>query len=102
MGALTPIGNTVGEFWAAALRGESGAASITRFTHKVMRMRTTAVEINPTVIGACRMWFQLPADDARLQVVEADAGAHAVTDDMHRSADDGVDEVAIVSCASTP
>ena len=52
-----------------------GAASITRFTHKVMRMRTTAVELNPTVIGACRLWFQLPADDASLQVVEADAGA---------------------------
>jgi 3-oxoacyl-[acyl-carrier-protein] synthase II len=31
MGALTPIGNTVGEFWASALRGESGATSITRF-----------------------------------------------------------------------
>ena len=45
-----------------------GAASITRFTHKAMRMRTTAVELNPTVIGACRMWFQLPADDARLRV----------------------------------
>jgi spermidine synthase len=52
-----------------------GAGSITRFTHKAMRMRTTAVELNPTVIGACRMWFQLPADDARLHVVEADAGA---------------------------
>ena len=39
-----------------------GAASITRFTHKVMRMRTTAVELNPTVISACRMWFQLPAE----------------------------------------
>ena len=52
-----------------------GAASITRFTHKVMRMRTTAVELNPTVIGACRLWFQLPADDARLTVLEAAAGA---------------------------
>ena len=52
-----------------------GAASITRFTHKVMRMRTTAVELNPTVISACRMWFQLPADDARLQVLQADADA---------------------------
>ena len=52
-----------------------GAASITRFTHKVMRMRTTAVELNPTVISACRLWFQLPADDARLRVIEADAGA---------------------------
>jgi spermidine synthase len=51
-----------------------GAATITRFAHKVLRMRTTAVEINPTVIAACRMWFQLPADAARLAVVEADAG----------------------------
>jgi len=52
-----------------------GAAAITRFTHKVLRMRTTAVELNPTVISACRLWFQLPADDARLSVLEADADA---------------------------
>jgi 3-oxoacyl-[acyl-carrier-protein] synthase II len=31
MGALTPIGNTLGEFWTSAVRGESGAAPITRF-----------------------------------------------------------------------
>jgi spermidine synthase len=65
-----------------------GAATITRFAHKVLRMRTTAVEINPTVIAACRMWFQLPADAARLAVVEADAGrwvqdpAHLQTADV--------------------
>ena len=29
---------------------------------------TTAVEINPSVIAACRQWFRLPADDARLTV----------------------------------
>jgi spermidine synthase len=52
-----------------------GAAAITRFTHQVLRMRTTAVELNPTVISACRLWFRLPEDDAKLQVVEADAGA---------------------------
>jgi spermidine synthase len=51
-----------------------GAAAITRFTHGVMRMRTTAVELNPTVISACRLWFKLPPDDARLEVVQADAG----------------------------
>jgi spermidine synthase len=38
-------------------------------------LSTTAVELNPTVISACRMWFQLPADDARLQVLQADADA---------------------------
>jgi spermidine synthase len=65
-----------------------GAASITRFTHKVMRMRTTAVELNPTVITACRLWFQLPHDDAKLAVIEADAGrwvqdpAHLQTADV--------------------
>jgi len=52
-----------------------GAGAITRFCHKVLRMRTTVVEINPTVIGANRLWFRLPPDDARLTVVEGDAGA---------------------------
>jgi 3-oxoacyl-[acyl-carrier-protein] synthase II len=31
MGALTPIGNTVEEYWAALLNGVSGAATITKF-----------------------------------------------------------------------
>jgi spermidine synthase len=59
-----------------------GAGSITRFCHKVLRMKTTVVEINPTVIGANRLWFRLPADDARLTVVEADA-AKWVADDRN-------------------
>jgi spermidine synthase len=54
-----------------------GAGAITRFTHQVLRMRTTVVELNPAVIGVCRLWFRLPPDDARLQVVEADAAAWA-------------------------
>jgi spermidine synthase len=53
-----------------------GAATITRFCHGVLRARrVTAVEINPAVIAACRHGFRLPADDARLAVVEADAAA---------------------------
>jgi spermidine synthase len=51
-----------------------GAAAITRFCHQRLRMRTTAVELNPSVIAACRMWFRLPADDARLTVLQQDAG----------------------------
>jgi spermidine synthase len=50
-----------------------GAAAITKFCHKRLRMRTTAVELNPEVIAACRGWFHLPADDKRLTVIEADA-----------------------------
>lgn len=52
-----------------------GAAAITRFTHQELRMPTTAVELNPAVIAACRRWFRLPDDDARLTVVRADAAA---------------------------
>jgi spermidine synthase len=60
-----------------ALQLGLGAASITRFCHSVLRMRTTAVELNPTVITACRLWFQLPDDGARLKVLEADAAVFA-------------------------
>jgi spermidine synthase len=64
-----------------------GAAAITRFTHQVMRMRTTAVELNPSVIAACRLWFRLPADDERLTVVEADAAAWLEREGVVGSAD---------------
>ncbi len=52
-----------------------GAAAITRFCHKVLKMQTTAVELNPQVVAACRVWFRLPEDGKRLTVVEQDAGA---------------------------
>src|ERR1700710_2506486 len=45
-----------------------GAAAITRFCHSTLRMRTTAVELNPTVIEACRLWFHLPTPSARFEV----------------------------------
>ena len=50
-----------------------GAAALTKFSRKKLRMRTTAVEINPQVVSACRFWFKLPPDDERLQVVLGDA-----------------------------
>jgi spermidine synthase len=50
-----------------------GAATCTKFCFKKLRMQTTAVEINPQVITACRLWFKLPPDDAKLEVVLADA-----------------------------
>jgi len=60
-----------------------GAAAITRFCHQVLRMgRITAVELNPAVIAACRHSFHLPADDARLTVLERDA-ADWVADDAN-------------------
>ena len=65
---------------AEIARGEAvqlglGAAAITRFCHSTLRMRTTAVELNPSVITACRLWFHLPEDSPRLTVLEMDASA---------------------------
>ena len=51
-----------------------GSAALTKFCYKKLRMKTTAIEINPQVVTACRVWFKLPQDDLRLQVIEADAG----------------------------
>lgn len=59
-----------------------GAATITRFCHGVLKMKTTAVEINPSVIGVCRAYFRLPDDGARLQVVRMDARDY-VEDPQH-------------------
>jgi spermidine synthase len=53
-----------------------GAAAITRFCHRNLGLHTTAVELNPTVIHACRMWFHLPADDERLTVLQANAAEY--------------------------
>ena len=50
-----------------------GAGSLTKFCSKVLRMRTTAIEINPKVLTACRGWFKLPQDNTRMQVILADA-----------------------------
>lgn len=51
-----------------------GSAALTKFHHKLLRMDTTAIEINPQVLAVCRTWFKLPPDGARLRVLLADAG----------------------------
>jgi spermidine synthase len=51
-----------------------GAASLTKFTHQVLGMQTTAVELNPAVIELCRSVFALPDNGPQLQVLQADAG----------------------------
>ena len=50
-----------------------GAGTISRFCHGVMKMRTSVVEINPTVIGVGRAFFRLPDDGPRFTVHEMDA-----------------------------
>ena len=64
-----------------------GAATLTRFCHKRLKMRTTAVELNPRVIAACRLWFRLPRDSQRLAVLEMDAGAYVADPANNGTAD---------------
>lgn len=56
-----------------ALQLGLGAGSLTKFCHKALRMKTCAVELNPQVLQACRLWFKLPTDNARIRVVLGDA-----------------------------
>jgi spermidine synthase len=50
-----------------------GAGALTKFCWRKLRMKTTAIELNPQVVAACRLWFKVPADDARLSVILGDA-----------------------------
>ena len=57
-----------------------GGGSLAKFLyHRMPETKLTAVEINAQVIAAARSFFQLPADDDRLQVVHGDA-ANYVTE----------------------
>lgn len=56
-----------------ALQLGLGAGALTKFCHRRLGMDTTAVELNPQVVAACRAWFRLPPDGARLRVVLGDA-----------------------------
>jgi spermidine synthase len=60
-----------------------GAGTLTRFCLKVLRMRCTAVELNPAVIQLCRRSFHLPDNGPSLQVLNMDAAAW-VNDPGHR------------------
>jgi spermidine synthase len=51
-----------------------GAASLTKFAYRFLkRAKVEAIELNPAVVIAARTMFDLPPDDARLTVREADA-----------------------------
>jgi spermidine synthase len=50
-----------------------GAGSLTKFCAKELRLKTTAIELNPQVLAVCRNSFKLPADNPMMRVVLADA-----------------------------
>jgi spermidine synthase len=51
-----------------------GAAALTKFCYRQLPdAQVTAVELSSEVIEVARQWFALPANDDRLEVVQADA-----------------------------
>jgi spermidine synthase len=64
-----------------------GSAALTKFCYKKLRMKTTAVELNPQVIAACHGWFKLPRDDLRLCVIQADAAQEIRRTSHHGTVD---------------
>jgi spermidine synthase len=64
-----------------------GAASLTKFCHKVLRMKTCAVELNPQVVLACRSLFKLAQDNSRLQVILGDASVEIQNPKWHGTVD---------------
>jgi spermidine synthase len=64
-----------------------GAASLTKFCHLQLGMQTTAIELNPQVIAACRLWFHLPHNNETLQVLQGDAAQVSSDTQWHRKID---------------
>jgi len=64
-----------------------GAASLTKFCHVQLGMQTTAVELNPQVVAMCRLRFNLPEDNASLQVIVEDAAQIASQEKWHGTID---------------
>ena len=54
-----------------------GGGSVAKFIHHYLpEFKVTAVELNPAVVEAARNQFYLPANDERLEVIEADGAAY--------------------------
>ncbi len=70
---LRPADRLEGAAAGTAVQLGLGAGAVTRFCLSKLRMRSIAVELNPSVVDACRMWFRLPAESARFQVLTMDA-----------------------------
>ena len=64
-----------------------GAGAITRCCLHTLGMRTTAVELNPSVIAACRTWFRLPDTAPRLEVLQLDAADYVAGAERQGSVD---------------
>jgi spermidine synthase len=60
-----------------------GGGSLAKFIyHRLPRARVKAVEVNPQVLTIARNYFQVPADDARFEVVVGDGSEYVARGDV--------------------
>lgn len=65
-----------------------GSAALTKFCYRhLAASKITAIELNPEVITVCHSMFKLPANDARLNVVQMDAADFVSADSNHDTCD---------------
>jgi spermidine synthase len=65
-----------------------GTGALTKFTHlHCPSVKSTVVEVNPTVIVAARSMFYTPSDDRRLKTLQVDAHAFVHDDQFHNQFD---------------
>jgi 3-oxoacyl-[acyl-carrier-protein] synthase II len=89
MGALTPIGNNVNEFWTSLVNGVSGAANITRFdtTHFKTKFACELKNIDPASFfekGEARK-YDLFTQYALIATEEAIKNANLNFDELNRN-----------------
>ena len=65
-----------------------GSAALTKFCyHEFPAAKITAIELNPNVIAICGAHFNLPPNDARLQVMEMNAQDYVLNPANHNQID---------------
>jgi spermidine synthase len=65
-----------------------GTGALTKFAHKHFpKAKVTAVDLNPAVIVAARVMFELPLPNKQLQLLEADALKYVTCKKNHESID---------------
>lgn len=90
LGALTPVGNTVSDFWNALVRGESGAGPITRFDSSLFKTQFAcevknfdpAAHFDKKDIRKYDLFSQFALVASRQAI--ADAGINTATEDSGR------------------
>ena len=64
-----------------------GPGCLTKYNHNFLKMRTTAVEIDPHVVAASRDFFLLPPNGEKLQVIVGDAAVEIAKPERQGSVD---------------